>query len=153
MLRRLRQARGAGVTDHVIPIDERLLPPLLRQIVRAIGAPAALKLLKQRGGTRVYASDGPTLRQILGEEDARRFIAAMAPRTEVLLPKADKILAQLRNRVIRAEAATKSLPEQALEHDLTVRQVINIRAGIEASNRPDPTHDLFEPAQHARKRL
>lgn len=141
--------------SEAISIDERLLPPQLRLLMRAIGAAQSLKLLRKRGGIRLQMPKGahqrcPVLEEILGADDAAKVIQAFAGRQEIFLPKADKMVAQLRNLVIRAEASSKSLMQQALEHDLTTRQVWNIRGGSEASNRSGEHPDLFESPQHAR---
>jgi hypothetical protein len=140
-----------------LPIDERLLTPLLKLIVRAVGPADAMRLLKQRGGTvlKLYEGSGRSrvLDEIVGAEQGQRLIEALAPRDRVSLPKHDKITQQLRNLVIRAEQHTKSAAEQALEHDLTVRQILNIRAEREAIRRAGAQPDLFEPAEDARNGL
>lgn len=134
-----------------IAIDESLLPPLLRQIVRAIGAPLALSLVRSRGGTRLHLADGPLLRDLIGPDATRALLTAFAGRQEITLPKADKIIAQLRNHAIRAEAGGKSLMQQALEHDLTTRQVQNIRAGLAAGGGHESglMNDLFDPSRRS----
>jgi hypothetical protein len=139
------------MSDAPAVIDERLLTPLLKQIVRAIGPADALRLLKRRGGTvlKLYEGSGRSrvLDEIIGPEQGQVLIEALAPRDRVSLPKHDKITQQLRNRVIRAEQHAKSATEQALEHDLTVRQILNIRAEHEAVRRSSAQVDLFAPAE------
>lgn len=130
-----------------VVIDERLLPPTLsrlRRILRAIGPRKTIALLKARGGTRLKLMHGPLLHGLLGEPSTKLLLDAFPDESEILLPKADKLIAQIRNRVIVAEAGAKSLTEQALEHDLTTRQIINIRHAPEPETGPSPQPDLFD---------
>ena len=103
--------------SHELVFDERLLPPTLsalRRILRSIGPHKTIVLLK-----------------------------AFPDQRGLSLPKADKLLAQIRNKTIRAEQDTKSLTVQALEYRLTARQVQNIRRGSDPEIAPDPQSDLF----------
>lgn len=135
-----------------VVIDERLLPPslsALRRILRAIGPHKTIALLKARGGTRLKLINGPLLHGLIGEESTEQLLAAFPHQDEISLPMADKLAAQIRNRVIAAEQVTKSLPEQALEHRLTVRQIANIRRATAPEPAPSPQPDLFDHAEDA----
>lgn len=114
-------------------IDASTLPPQLRRLVLTIGVADTLRLLKARGGTVIKLprrEDRSYLRELLGADSARALIAAFEGEPRVELPKADKILAQLRDREIRRDhlAHGVSLPTLAVRHDLTVRQIKNICA-------------------------
>ena len=105
------------------PIDE---------IVRVIGLPAAVKLVEQFGGTRVYLPhpsrvkpDTPVA-QMLGVEAAVR-LASEWPQCEIAIPSS-ATLRHERDRAIRAEPDNVSIRELAKKYDLTERQIYNIRA-------------------------
>lgn len=119
--------------ETVCQIDEHQLPPQLRRIVRTIGLPATLTLLKARGGTRLmlgkHHDHALLLIGLIGPGPAQRLCEAFEGKTEIMLPKADKLLAQARNRAIRAEhACGDSLMTLALRYDLTIRQIENINS-------------------------
>lgn len=129
-----------------LAFDERLLPPSLsamRRILRAIGPNHTIALLKARGGTRLHLVAGPLLHELIGTEATQALLAAFPDQDEISLPKADKLIKQIRDRLIRAEKNTKSLTDQALEHDLTARQITNIRRADPPKPAPNPQPDLF----------
>lgn len=112
-------------------IDERLLPPVARRIVAAIGVAPALKLLRARGGVRLWlpkhGDRSGVLQDILGRDHTAQLLAAFPDADVISLPKADKLLAQIRDAAIKAEhGAGDSLPKLALRYDLTERHVLNI---------------------------
>lgn len=140
-----------------IAVDERLLPPQLRRMIAAIGLPATVVLLQARGGTRLKLPTGrlrsrrsQVLSGLIGPEAAQAFQAEFCRpgRASMDLPKADKILMQVRNAAIHREAEADSLAELALRYRLTIRQVQNILATKDwpAWRKPRPQLELFETA-------
>lgn len=120
--------------DADAPFNERLLPPLLKRIVRAVGLPAALRLLKARGGTRYCVPVSPTglILEFMDSRQATALIRELGATEHVSLPKADKALLELRNAQIRLEyAAGDSLLTLALRYNLTTRHVLNIVRGTD----------------------
>jgi len=130
------------------PIDERLLPPVTRRIVAAIGVAGAMRLLKARGGVRLWlpknGDRSEVLQEILGREMTSQLLTAFAGVEVVSLPKLNKLHAQIRDAAIRREhAAGDSLPTLALRYDLTERHVLNV---VQSAARPiwrAPERDLF----------
>lgn len=122
-------------------IDERLLTPKLRFLVRSIGLPDTVKLLQVRGGTSFrfpINAPGTLLTDIVGLQAASKLCKDFGGKTWDL-PKCDQILIKLRNIAVRKARETKSASEVALMFDLTRRHVINI------SPKPDNINlDLFE---------
>lgn len=116
------------MTEPVPPaIDESTLPPQMRQLVRAIGVVDTIKLLKARGGTFLkppHSADRTYLVELVGKDSTRALINLYEGQPFVMLPKADKLLAQIRDRQIREQrAAGESLMTLALRFDLTVRMI------------------------------
>jgi hypothetical protein len=138
-------------------VDLSRLPTTLRRLIRSIGLPATLHLLTARGGTRWYLGgvrgrrDRKLLVSIIGQTAAEAFYAEFggeAGRTEVTLPKADKILIQYRDAQIRADQ-TRSLAELAVMYRLTSRHIQNIRRGAEPEEPVENRQiDLFSAAAH-----
>ncbi len=130
------------------PIDERLLPPVTRRIVAAIGVAGAMRLLKARGGIRLWlpknGDRSDVLNDILGKELAAQLLAAFPDADVISLPKADKLLAQIRDAAIRREHdAGDSMAVLALRYELTERHVLNV---VQSAARPiwrAPERDLF----------
>lgn len=123
------------------PIDERLLPPVTRRIVSAIGVANTMRLLKARGGIRLWlpknGDRSAVLIDILGRDQTTQLLAAFPDADVLSLPKADKLLAQIRDAAIRHEhAAGDSLTTLALRYDLTERHVLNIVQGPVLPVRP-----------------
>jgi hypothetical protein len=116
-------------------VDEALLIAKTRRMIAAIGLPTTLHLLETLGGTylelpqgRLWRKRRNVLAELIGEKAATAFHREFAQGDRrLLLPKADKILLQLRDRRICAEADDLSVRDQALQYRLTMRQVQNIR--------------------------
>lgn len=130
-------------------INERLLPPQLRRLVGAIGVAGTVKLLRARGGTRLWLPQrgeaSEILVELLGRTLAAQLVDAFPGERVLSLPKLDKISAQMRDSAIRAEHAEGvSYAVLALRYDLTERQVLNI---VKSEGRlpvwRDPNRDLF----------
>jgi hypothetical protein len=138
-------------------VDEQLLIAKVRRMIAAIGLPATVQLLETWGGTylelpqgRLWRKRGGVLAQLIGEDAAERFHAEFAHgERRILLPKVDRILLQLRDREICANAETESVRDQALRYRLTTRQVQNIRRRGVRTRIParNPQLGLFTPAE------
>lgn len=120
---------------RVLPADlagidvSRLVSKDLKNIISVIGLPLTLKLLKRHGGTRIRKPRGDDPQMfpgLIGEDPARNLARLFQAREYVHLPKADKILQELRDTAIRADQ-TSTNNELALQWDLTARQVLNIK--------------------------
>lgn len=126
-------------------IDANLLPPQMRMIARAIGLPEMFRLIQARGGTLLRVPLHPdrarVLIQIITPDSIRRLCEEFGDQV-LELPKADKILVQLRNHAIRAERESASLSQVALRYRLTRRHVINITHDTS----DDGQLDLFDPS-------
>jgi Mor family transcriptional regulator len=129
-------------------IDPDLLaifPPVLIQVVRALGIVRAREVLHVHGGLNVNIAKhhskslGITDKELA--ELRRCLDGHMDVNGRVYMPKVDKLLSYARDEQIRREAGKKSIPQQARDFKLSVRQVMNIRAGgrdevsTEAKNR------------------
>jgi len=109
-------------------VDPKLLPPQIRFYINVIGLPDTLKLLQKKGGTflRVpLSAKGTQLEQLIGYDAANKLCEAIAGEIKEL-PKADKILTQLRNHAINEARKTMSASQVALKFNLTRRHTINL---------------------------
>lgn len=122
-------------------VDPKLLPPQIRFYINVIGLPDTLKLLQSKGGTflRVpLSANGTELEKILGYNSANKLCEVIGGEIKEL-PKADKILMQLRDRAINEARKTMSASQAALKFNLTRRHIINL-TNEDAEN---PNGDLF----------
>ena len=136
----------------------------MRPLVRALGLHRALALLEARGGTvvklPVHGCGGP-IADIIGDDGVaalrREFgITSSADReielrkkfpnlSEIELPKMDKLILELRNKLIRDDFAKGvSMARLAVMHRLTRRQIFNIIHGKFGSAGPEPESDSAE---------
>ncbi len=87
-----------------LPLE--LLPPELRVVAEAAGAAAALRLVQERGGRRVYipavVEPGHWLVEIIGLEGLRALVEAY-PSEPIEVSKAEAALRFLRDRQMRSE--------------------------------------------------
>jgi Mor family transcriptional regulator len=129
-------------------IDRSALPPQLKRLVDVLGVALATKLLKRRGGTRLVLAQGRRegeLVELLGVEACLRLHNAFEGVPVIWLPKADKLVAQIRDREIRRlHREGRSLVALALEFDLTSRHIQNILAA--APIEPPSQSRLFDDA-------
>lgn len=135
-------------------IDLRQLIPPIRRMIAAMGLDKTLLLLEARGGTYISLQTGrqwrwqdTALSQLVGQEAADAFRNEFEGESVILLPKADSILRQVRDREIRAAGGEVSVRDLALRYGMSERQVYNIRA--ESSSEPGQTSpevqgDLFD---------
>lgn len=126
-------------------VDEKLLPPVARQLVRVIGMPETINLLQERGGiptrmpTAAEAQHG-VLGRILTPESIAALTKSDLAGKRLELPKADKALQQLRNLAIAEARRTHTAPEVARMFRLTRRRVIMINNDV---SQDDDQGDLF----------
>ncbi len=120
----LTEAELAGV-------NLKRLVPLVRRLVEVIGIVHTFSLLKARGGVplRVPVSadrDSATLLKGILPDDAVLKLCATWPGQWLNLPKADRIITQVRDYYLRAEREQLSRNDTALRYHLTPRQISNI---------------------------
>ena len=131
------------------PVDEALLkqlPPVLRAVVKALGFARAQEFLKEHGGTpvRVHLAGGMGLST--DEVDRLNLTLDSHLRNEgvVFLPKADKLMANVRNRQIMLERRNNTLSVLAKTYHLTTRHVQNICKPEEENLQPTLFDDKTE---------
>lgn len=136
-----------SLSDHpdIGLIDERLLPPVARQLVRVIGMAETIVLLQKRGGipTRMPTAaeaDHEVLGTILSADAIAALTDSELAGKRLELPKADKALQQLRNLAIAEARRTHTAPQVAQMFDLTRRRVIMIHKEVQQD---DDQGDLF----------
>ncbi|BEV07986.1 hypothetical protein [Methylophilus sp. DW102] len=119
---------------HWPPIDEEALqplPPVLRAMVKALGFGRAIVFLQEYGGIPFTL---PKLKDnkmgLMPDELARLRITLkqhLDADNRIALPKADKLLAYVRDQEITKHKDTESIVLQARKYHLTTRHVLNIR--------------------------
>ena len=128
-------------------IEESRLPPQARRLVRGIGLAKTLALLRARGGTRIrmprHGEKSDLLVSLVGAEAADQVVKLFPEAEFVLLPKCDKLVAQMRDAEIRARRPHTTLQALALEYDLTIRWIIAITGEPLAASEPRKQGDLF----------
>lgn len=112
-----------------IKLDEKILPPLIRDIARVIGMAETLKLVDVYGGTtlRVPVRFKPdhVLCKIIGPAKAIALIDEFAGEA-LEVAKCDEAMRVIRNRLI--VDSDKIQKELAREWGLTERQIRNIKS-------------------------
>ena len=115
-----------------LDVREEDLPGSLAEIARVIGVSATLKLIERFGGTRLYV---PGAKRLTEDHVIARTIGLAAARAIVKIwgedrleiPRAARALRLARNRAVRRESSTLSVPKLALKWGLTERQIYQIR--------------------------
>jgi hypothetical protein len=134
-----------NTAEHLKYVDPDQLPPQVRELVRCIGLSETYTLLKDRGGAPLYIPEtydrAWVLRQMLEPESVMSLIKAYHGR-QIEMPKADKILLQLRNNHIREQKKETGMNncQIAIEHNLSRRHVINI---LREEDETEVSGDLF----------
>lgn len=111
-------------------IDVAALPPQMRRLIELLGFHVTLKLLKARGGRRIWipkTTDGDrVLAQVIGHSGLETLVEHYAG--EMLeLPSDDKLVMQIRNRLMVARrGAGASYSELAEEFDVSRRWAIEV---------------------------
>lgn len=126
-------------------IDVCMLPPQIRFLVELIGLPDTVKLLKAKGGHRLLIPTGKQetnqLNNIISSEAVKILCNSQYAGHRLTLPKADKILDQIRNLHIRASAESTTKSELASQYNLTQRHIQRLRNEDQDNN---PTLDMFD---------
>lgn len=132
--------------DELDHIDVRLLPPQMKFLVEIIGLPETIALLEKKGGLRIRIPTGQRdvesydLYEILTEAAIEKLCASRFAGERVTLPKADKVLDQIRNMDIRCSKSTTTKAQLAKKYNLTARHVQRLwNAGTDNTNL-----DLFD---------
>lgn len=127
--------------NHADELDVELLEPLLRDFVSLIGLRATMAIVGKHGGCRLNiahkADENAQLVALIGRQ-AAAILGQNYGGERPLIPKAQAALQAVRDARIRAESATKSARQQAIEHAISERRIWQIRG-----DRQDPTGDLF----------
>jgi hypothetical protein len=130
-------------------VDERLLPPQARVLVRGIGFPDTLKILKARGGTRIRrplrGEASPILVNLVGEEKAAKVVQLFEGSEFIDFPMCDKLIQQIRDAEIRTKRPGTTLHALALEYGLTRRWIMVICGEDQAEKHPDLFAEGPEP--------
>lgn len=109
----------------------RTLPPVLRAVVRALGFGRAKRFLIDHGGINVCIPKHRSSSLGLEADELERLNEALAPHMDaqgrVWMPKPDKLFQRVRNADINRRKYMQSINEQAREHNLSSRQILNIR--------------------------
>lgn len=109
----------------------RLLPPVLKAVVKALGYVRGREWLLDYGGLPVRIPHLKRTALDLAEGELARLRVTLAPHLDddgrVCLPKADRLLRLTRNASIQAEKHHQSITAQARMYRLSTRQIVNIR--------------------------
>lgn len=122
----------------------RLHSHMMKQLISIIGLPKTTALLAVRGGRPMYVPVTPDRSTELSKIIGRDAVAALASSELcgriIELPKADKILIQLRDIAINNEPDDVTNTALATKYNLSRRWIISIK---NAKKEPDPTIDMF----------
>jgi hypothetical protein len=135
--------------DILAGVDVDRLPPQARRLVRVIGLPGTMRLLRAFGGGRInvpLTADGAvTLRAVLTDAELAALAASVFAGERLELPTLDKLVRQVRDAQIRADLQRQPLDAVARQWGLSRKQVKNIRAGGVPADRPAAvaSPDLF----------
>lgn len=126
-------------------VNEHLLPPQLRMLVRIMGDTAAYRLVQERGGgyliVPVHVSPEHPLCELLGPAAFAALVRELGSQT-LQLPKYDSVARQWRHQQVHAlREQGKTLCQVALKTNYSMRQVINIMRDAEGDSRQQI--DLF----------
>lgn len=109
----------------------RLFTPVMVEIVRALGFARAREFLSRHGGRDVCIPRFHSDALGLSDDELQRLritLAHLMDREDrIYLVKDDRLFQIVRNAQIRAESGTTSINAQAREHNLSSRQILNIR--------------------------
>ena len=131
--------------DNNQRINPDMLPPQLRKLVCVIGFTETLNLVKAKGGVPVYIPDNP---RASCQFDGVLKIASVSLLSQEFggqtldLPKADKLLAQLRDLYIIQQRNAVSGRKLAKECGLTWRRIKQICAAAKEDNGQADLFDL-----------
>lgn len=135
--------------DILAGVDVDRLPPQARRLVRVIGLPGTMRLLRAFGGGRInvpLTADGAvTLRAVLTDTELAALAGSVFAGERLELPTLDKLARQMRDAQICADLQRQPLDAVARAWGLSRKQVKNIRAGRVPPDAPTPAavDDLF----------
>lgn len=118
------------IKERLKLIKTHSLPPQTKAFVALIGLAETIKLLQARGGSPLYipklSDKTRTLPEILQPDSIKKLATSAMAGHIIDLPKADKLLQQLRNLDIISQRGIKSRRELAKEFNLTTRHIQGI---------------------------
>lgn len=139
---------GGPVAESRIDLTA-IVSDKLRAMIEALGYEATLKLCRAWGGTEIRPPRDPARSQrfvaLIGLDATRKFAQLYHDEGNVYIPKADKLVALLRDRAMAADLDSgKSVTAIARRHNLSRQWTIEIlsRRGRDATD--DTQGDLFE---------
>lgn len=113
-------------------IDTSLLPESIRDMTDIIGISAALRIVEERGGIRLYVPKTPAinhwLSELIGLENMTALVNVYAGE-EIEIPRCAAALKAMKNQEIAN--ATGSVAEIARRYGYTERGIRNIRRRVE----------------------
>lgn len=119
---------------HFPAVDPELLrslPPVLAAVVRALGFGRAREFLSHHGGVNVSVPKHRSDALGLDQAELARLRHTLAPHMDasgrVWMPKSDKLFQRARDAQIRKDKSNTSINAQARQHNLSSRQIQNIR--------------------------
>jgi len=124
-------------------VDTTMLPTQMSLLINIIGLPETVKLIDAYGGHRVRISatgQSKELEQHISKASVKKLSESTFSGQRVTLPKADKLVQQLRNMDIVANRGNNTKRELARKYNLTSRTIQKIWNSTEDAN---PTGDLF----------
>ena len=119
-------------------IDPDLLPDSILDLIDIIGINAALRIVEQRGGIRLYVPAKATAEHWLADLiglDALQALSSVYAREEIDIPRCAATLKAIKDREIANSTASNS--ELARRYGMTERNVRKIRRRVEARNNND----------------
>ncbi|TJZ73880.1 Mor transcription activator family protein [Chitiniphilus eburneus] len=122
------------------------LPDTVQEIAVVVGLPAALKMVRQYGGTSLHIPQGKhrlgksryeELAQLIGADEIQRLAEHFRGCDAIYIPRCAKILRAMRDEAIRSEfdeytreeSANRAVTKLARDHDLCERRVWEILKG------------------------
>lgn len=117
--------------EALASVDADRLPPQARQLVRIIGLPGTVRLLRAYGGGRINvpcsAQGAVALRAVLTDSELAALAGSHWAGQRLELPTLDKIARQVRDAQIRDDLTHMPLDAVARAWGMSRKQVKNIR--------------------------
>ena len=115
---------------HLTEIEIHKLGTKTRRLIALIGLPETIKLLQARGGAPFFipkhSDKTRTLQDILLPESIKKLSKSEMSNKIISLPKADKMLQQVRDIYITSQRGLISRRQLAKQFNITTRHVLNI---------------------------
>lgn len=130
--------------ENIDLVNECLLPPQMRELVKVIGLAETIVLLKEKGGQPfrfpLSCNSENNLKTILKPNSIRLLCNSEFSGQRIDMPKCDKIINQIRNLYILSQRYKKTKTVLAKEFDLTTRSIQLI---WNCETEENPTLDMF----------